>query len=154
MTSEWVNEKLGIFFQCFKSEYFYWEFVILCRRLGFVAIYTLLYAQPPVRNLVIFIFSFFVMVVHAFVFPYHAQVENLIETVLLGLLLVIAGIQSSEAALQFLSPISVFTTVLTLIAILPIGVGIYLIIENVLVQVGWKAKKTEFVFLKELGLGQ
>lgn len=141
MQHSFFARKFGILFQCFTNERYYWQVVILLRRMLFIMIYVVAYSEPSARHLALFIFSFIVLVMHLHFRPYYSKIDNDIETSLLILLVVLAGIQSAAASDIFPDEITIFASIVTLLAIIPIGIGLFFYLQDFLFRMGCIPKR-------------
>jgi uncharacterized membrane protein YsdA (DUF1294 family) len=132
------NEKFstyaGLLYQPFRSEYYFWEVVILVRRLIVIGIYVLAYSTTSARNLGLFCFSLLMLTIHIITKPFASQSENHVETALLILLTLLAGSGASYANQQFTEEISTFNSVVVFMAVIPVGIAVYQLAMALLIR--------------------
>jgi predicted outer membrane repeat protein len=132
------NEKfstyVGLMYQPFRPNYYFWEVVILVRRLIVIGIYVLAYSTTSARNLGLFCFSLLMLSIHVITQPFASKSENNVETALLMLLTLLAGAGSSYASQQYTDEISTFTSVVAFMAVIPVGIAVYQLAMALLVR--------------------
>eukprot|EP00026_Physarum_polycephalum_P002881 Phypoly_transcript_02890.p1 GENE.Phypoly_transcript_02890~~Phypoly_transcript_02890.p1 ORF type:complete len:858 (+),score=95.31 Phypoly_transcript_02890:196-2574(+) len=131
-----LAKKFGVLFQCFKDDKYYWEVVILVRRLVFIMIHAVAFSEPSAKYLALMIFAILVLVHHLFAAPYYTKIENLLEMSLLSILVVLAGLQNAEASGVYPQQMKAFAIVIAFLAIIPICYGVYCIVQDVLFRHG------------------
>jgi len=123
------NEKFsiyaGLMYQPFRPQYFFWEVVILLRRLIVVGIYVLAYSTTSARNLSLFCFMTLMLIVHIVTQPFASKTENRVESALLFLLVILSGAGASYASIQYENQISIFTSIVEFMAVIPIAIAAY-----------------------------
>eukprot|EP00026_Physarum_polycephalum_P000847 Phypoly_transcript_00848.p1 GENE.Phypoly_transcript_00848~~Phypoly_transcript_00848.p1 ORF type:complete len:1242 (+),score=130.10 Phypoly_transcript_00848:178-3903(+) len=136
LNSSSFAEKYGVLFQCFKTKSYYWQVVILVRRLLFIMIFVVAFSAPFAQSLALCIFATLILCMHLCIRPFFFEIDNVIETALLSFLVIIAGIHSAAANSDFHHQIDTFSAVVTILAVVPIGIGLFFQLQFILVRLG------------------
>eukprot|EP00026_Physarum_polycephalum_P008129 Phypoly_transcript_08207.p1 GENE.Phypoly_transcript_08207~~Phypoly_transcript_08207.p1 ORF type:complete len:284 (+),score=12.35 Phypoly_transcript_08207:636-1487(+) len=144
MNTPFFAEKYGVLFQCFKTKIYYWQVVILVRRLLFIVIFVVAFSAPFAQSVALWLFAVLVLVMHLCVRPFFFEIDNVIETALLVLLAIIAGIHSAIANNTFPHQIDTLSAVVMIFAVIPIGVGLFFQFQFILLRMGLIKKRMGF----------